>query len=57
MVDGGFWLLQGAAHELLLFAAVGLLIGGVDDLLVDLIWIAPGERRAPRRPRRGGSRC
>lgn len=28
------------AHELTLFAAVGLLIGGIDDLAVDLIWIA-----------------
>lgn len=26
-------------RELLLFAAVGLLIGGLDDLLIDLIWI------------------
>lgn len=27
-------------HELILFAAVGFLIGGLDDLLVDLVWIA-----------------
>lgn len=26
-------------HELLLFAAVGLFIGGLDDFLIDLIWI------------------
>lgn len=26
-------------HELLLFAAVGLFVGGLDDLLVDAIWI------------------
>lgn len=26
-------------HELILFAAVGFLIGGVDDLLVDLLWV------------------
>ncbi len=28
------------AHELTLFAAVGFLIGGVSDLIVDAIWIA-----------------
>lgn len=28
------------AHELLLFAAIFFLIGGIDDLLIDLIWIA-----------------
>ncbi|MCJ8158525.1 glycosyltransferase [Sphingomonas sp. LaA6.9] len=28
------------AHELVLFAAVLFLIGGIDDLLVDLVWIA-----------------
>lgn len=27
------------ANELLLFAAIGFLVGGLDDLLVDLIWI------------------
>ncbi len=26
-------------HELILFAAVGFLIGGIDDALVDLVWI------------------
>ncbi|MBA2932514.1 glycosyl transferase family protein [Sphingomonas sp. CGMCC 1.13654] len=30
--------LEDCARELLLFAAVGFLIGGIDDLLVDLIW-------------------
>lgn len=34
------WLLAGAARELGLFAAVGLAIGGLDDLAVDLLWIA-----------------
>jgi adsorption protein B len=29
-----------ATHELALFAAVGLAFGGLDDLLIDLIWIA-----------------
>lgn len=33
------WLLDIATRELMLFAAVGLLVGGVDDLLVDLIWL------------------
>lgn len=28
-----------AAHELVLFAAVFFLIGGLDDLLVDLVWL------------------
>lgn len=28
-----------AAHELALFAACGFLIGGIDDLAIDLIWI------------------
>jgi bacteriophage N4 adsorption protein B len=34
------WLAERATHELVLFAAVGLAIGGIDDLLVDLIWAA-----------------
>jgi adsorption protein B len=46
MAITAYWLLQRAAHELLLFAAVGLLIGGLDDLLVDLIWIGRSIRRA-----------
>lgn len=29
-----------AAHELALFAAIGIALGGIDDLLIDLIWIA-----------------
>ena len=29
-----------AVHELALFAAAGIALGGLDDLLVDLIWIA-----------------
>jgi len=32
-------LLIGATRELTLFAAVGFLIGGLDDLLFDMIWI------------------
>lgn len=34
------WAAQQAVHELALFAAIGLLLGGLDDLLVDLIWAA-----------------
>jgi adsorption protein B len=39
-MDGAVWALGQAAHELALFAAVGIAIGGLDDLAVDLIWIA-----------------
>ena len=31
---------SGAARELALFAAIGFLIGGLDDLLIDLLWMA-----------------
>lgn len=34
------WAIAQATHELALFAAVGIAIGGIDDLLVDLIWLA-----------------
>lgn len=34
------WALGQAAHELALFAAIGIAIGGVDDLAMDLIWFA-----------------
>lgn len=38
---GWIWaLLVGAARELSLFAGVGIVICGLDDLLIDLIWIA-----------------
>ncbi|CAM3127128.1 Glycosyl transferase family protein [Sphingomonas antarctica] len=43
-----------AARELALFAAAGFLIGGIDELLVDLAWAARSLRRAVafrRRPR------
>jgi adsorption protein B len=32
-------LVELGARELALFAAVGFLIGGIDDLVIDLIWI------------------
>lgn len=38
-MDGAIWALAQATHELALFAAVGLLVGGVDDLLIDWIWM------------------
>lgn len=34
-----FWLAERATHELALFAAVAFLIGGIDDLAVDSIWL------------------
>lgn len=41
------------AHEFALFAAVGFVIGGFDDLAVDLIWLyrAVRQRVAGRRGR------
>ena len=32
-------IVDAVAHEAMLFAAVGLLIGGLDDLLVDLVYL------------------
>ncbi|WP_294394363.1 glycosyltransferase, partial [uncultured Sphingomonas sp.] len=32
------WLLGVATREVILFAAAGLLVGGIDDLVIDLIW-------------------
>lgn len=34
------WAAARAAHELALFAAVGLALGGIDDVVVDAVWIA-----------------
>lgn len=48
-MDGGLvltWIDVGA-RELALFACVGLLIGGVDDLLIDLIWLFGPRRDRP----------
>lgn len=33
------WAIAQATHELALFAAIGIAIGGIDDLIVDLIWL------------------
>lgn len=41
-----------AARELLLFAGAGLLIGGVDDLLVDFLYLARRARTGRRGQRR-----
>jgi adsorption protein B len=38
--EGAIWAIAQATHELALFAAVGIALGGLDDLAVDLIWLA-----------------
>ncbi|GAO40006.1 putative bacteriophage N4 adsorption protein B [Sphingomonas changbaiensis NBRC 104936] len=38
--EGAVWAIAQATHELALFAAVGIALGGVDDLAIDLIWLA-----------------
>lgn len=46
MGEGAAALLAFATREITLFAAIGLLIGGIDDLLIDLLWIGrAGWRR------------
>ncbi len=41
------WLVMGASHELMLFASVGILLIGLDDLLFDAFWLGTrGERPA-----------
>ncbi|MBE1527627.1 adsorption protein B [Sphingopyxis sp. OAS728] len=40
------WLVLGTAHELMLFASVGILLIGLDDLLFDALWLAT-RRRGP----------
>lgn len=49
-MDGG-WLIDAATRELMLFAGVMLLIGGVDDLLVDLLFLGRGVWRRGTPPR------
>lgn len=36
------WLVLGAGQELMLFASVGLLLIGLDDLLFDAVWLGTG---------------
>lgn len=43
------WLVRGAAYELMLFASVGILLIGLDDLFFDAIWLT---RRRPVEARR-----
>lgn len=38
------WLVLGAGHELMLFASVGILLFGLDDLLFDALWLATRHR-------------
>ena len=45
MIGGAIWLEAALTRELILFAAVGMLLGGLDDLAVDLIWLARGGWR------------
>lgn len=42
------WLVLGAGHELMLFASVGILLIGLDDLLFDGHWLLARSRTAPR---------
>ncbi|PQM28086.1 hypothetical protein CVO77_06095 [Sphingopyxis lindanitolerans] len=42
------WLVEGAGHELMLFASVGILLIGIDDLLFDLLWLARPQPVAAR---------
>lgn len=48
------WLVHAAGHELMLFASVGIVLIGLDDLLFDALWIA--SRRAAPVPRSAPSR-
>lgn len=42
------WIIDASAREMLLFAGVGLLLGGIDDLLVDLVYIGHRIRHGGR---------
>lgn len=44
------WLVLGASHELMLFASVGILLIGLDDLLFDALWLATGRPEPPDLP-------
>lgn len=56
-IDGIIPAIGAVAHEAVLFAAIGFLIGGIDDLAVDLVffctrlraWLRPDPQRAPLR--------
>ena len=49
MIDS-LWIIDGVARETLLFAGAGLFLGGLDDLLVDLIFIVHRIRRGHQPP-------
>ncbi len=42
------WIVDACAHELLLFAGVGLFLGGLDDLIIDLIFVTLRIRHGRR---------
>jgi len=44
------WLVLGVSHELMLFASVGILLIGLDDLLFDALWLATRRRGPPALP-------
>lgn len=48
------WLVQCAGYELMLFASVGILLIGLDDLAVDALWLAGGHDYSRRRRRKAG---
>ncbi len=41
------WSVLGAGRELMLFASVGILLFGIDDLLFDALWLATRHRAEP----------
>ncbi|SNS51082.1 Glycosyltransferase like family 2 [Sphingomonas laterariae] len=47
MLDPGTisWLLDMALREVALFAAVGLLLGGIDDFAMDMLWLLRSATR------------
>ncbi len=47
-MDESLWIIDASAREMLLFAGVGLFLGGIDDLLVDLIYIGHRIRHGGR---------
>lgn len=53
------WLVLGTGHELMLFASVGILLIGLDDLLFDIIWLVTlrRSRKATRHPRAMTAEC
>lgn len=54
MADWAVWMAGAMVRELALFAAVGFLIGGLDDLLIDALWLAHAARRRWRARGRAG---